>query len=53
MSEGPACFQTITRLTTVKWGGTEWLKALRKWRIVFVVGPVVLGGLATWPLLKE
>ena len=31
----------------------EWLKALRKWRIVFVVGSVVLGGLATWPLLKE
>jgi hypothetical protein len=41
-----SCLYTSTTLF-------EWLKALRKWRIVFVVGPVVLGGLATWPLLKE
>jgi hypothetical protein len=31
----------------------EWLKALRFWRIVFVVAPIILGSLATWQLLVE
>lgn len=31
----------------------EWLRVLRRWRVVFVVGPIILGGLATWPLLAR
>ena len=31
----------------------EWLKSLRYWRIVFVVAPIILGGVATWPLLAK
>lgn len=31
----------------------EWLKSLRKWRVAFVVAPVILGGLATWSLLTQ
>ncbi|MFM0210642.1 hypothetical protein PQQ96_24890 [Paraburkholderia sediminicola] len=31
----------------------EWLKSLRRWRFAFVVVPIVLGGLATWPLLTQ
>ena len=31
----------------------EWLKSLRCWRVVFVVVPIILGGLATWPLLAK
>ena len=31
----------------------EWLKAMRQWRALFVVGPIVLGGIATWPLLNR
>lgn len=31
----------------------EWLKALRFWRVVFVVLPIVLSGAATWPLLAK
>jgi hypothetical protein len=31
----------------------EWLKSLRRWRVIFVVGPIILGGLATWPLLSK
>lgn len=31
----------------------EWLKSLRRWRVVFVVVPIILGGLATWPLLSK
>ncbi|MEX0803263.1 MAG: SLATT domain-containing protein [Candidatus Binatia bacterium] len=31
----------------------EWLKSLRKWRVVFVVVPIILGALATWPLLVK
>jgi hypothetical protein len=31
----------------------EWLKSLRRWRIAFVVLPLVFGGLATWPLLAK
>lgn len=29
----------------------EWLKSLRKWRVFFVVAPIILGALATWQLL--
>ena len=31
----------------------EWLKSLRWWRVMFVVVPIVLGTIATWPLLAE
>ncbi|MGA8148282.1 MAG: hypothetical protein WB870_12015 [Gallionellaceae bacterium] len=31
----------------------EWLKSLRCWRVIFVVVPIILGGLATWPLLTK
>lgn len=31
----------------------EWLRSLRRWRVAFVVVPIVLGGLATWPLLAK
>ncbi len=31
----------------------EWLKSLRFWRVMFVVVPIVLGALATWPLLAK
>lgn len=31
----------------------EWLKCLRLLRLAFVVVPLVLGGLATWPLLAQ
>lgn len=31
----------------------EWLKSLRRWKIAFVVAPIVLGGVATWPLLAR
>ncbi len=31
----------------------EWLKSLRRWRFAFVVVPIILGGLATWPLLSK
>lgn len=31
----------------------EWLKSLRRWKIAFVVAPIVLGGVATWPLLSR
>ena len=31
----------------------EWLKSLRWWRFVFVIVPIILGGLATWPLLSK
>lgn len=31
----------------------EWLKSLRRWRVAFVVAPIVLGGVATWPLLTR
>lgn len=31
----------------------EWLKWLRCCRVVFVVAPIILGGLATWPLLTK
>jgi hypothetical protein len=31
----------------------EWLKSLRLWRVVFVVGPIIVGAVATWPLLTK
>ncbi|KVN88826.1 hypothetical protein [Burkholderia ubonensis] len=34
-------------------GIIEWLKCLRLLRLAFVVVPIVLGGLATWPLLAH
>src|SRR5262249_25376674 len=41
-----SCLYTSTALF-------EWLKALRFWRIVFVVAPVVLSSIAGWTLLKH
>ena len=31
----------------------EWLKSLRCWRVIFVIAPIIFGGLATWPLLSK
>ncbi len=31
----------------------EWLKSMRRWKLAFVVAPIVLGGVATWPLLAR
>lgn len=31
----------------------EWLKALRCWRIIFVVVPIILGAIATAPLISS
>ena len=31
----------------------EWLKSMRRYRVFFVVFPIVLGGIAAWPLLKQ
>lgn len=39
-----SCLYTSTTLY-------EWLKCLRCWKAVFVVVPIILGGLASWPLL--
>lgn len=44
--QGEACLYTSTEIF-------EWLKWLRFWRVVFVVAPIVLAGLATWPLLAK
>jgi hypothetical protein len=41
-----ACLYTSTAIY-------EWLKSLRRWRVVFVVLPIVFGGIATWPLLSK
>lgn len=41
-----SCLYTSTTLF-------EWLKSLRWWRVAFVVVPILLGGLATWPLLAK
>ena len=41
-----ACCHTSTTLF-------EWLKSLRYWRVFFVVVPIVLGAVATWPLLAH
>ena len=31
----------------------EWLKSLRRWRLGFVVAPIILGAVATWSLLTK
>jgi len=31
----------------------EWLKCLRFWRAIFVVTPILLGGIAAWPKLPD
>lgn len=31
----------------------EWLKYLRAWKACFIVSPIILGGLSTWPLLAH
>ena len=41
-----SCLYTSTTLF-------EWLKSLRRWKLFFVVIPIVLGGVATWPLLAK
>lgn len=41
-----SCLYTSTALF-------EWSKCLRFWRAVFVVSPIILGGLATWPLWAQ
>lgn len=41
-----SCLYTSTTLF-------EWLKSLRWWRVAFVVAPIILGGVATWPLLTK
>lgn len=41
-----SCLYTSTSLF-------EWLKSLRAWKVFFVVTPIILGGLATWPLLAH
>src|SRR2546428_2139940 len=41
-----SCLHTSTTLF-------EWLKSLRCWRVFFVVVPIILGAVATWPLLRQ
>lgn len=41
-----SCLYTSTALF-------EWLKRLRPRKVALVVGPIILGGLATWPLLAK
>jgi hypothetical protein len=41
-----SCLNTSTALF-------EWLKALRVRRVVLVVAPIILGGVAAWPLLRQ
>jgi hypothetical protein len=41
-----SCLYTSTTLF-------EWLKSLRRWKLFFVVIPIILGGVATWPLLAK
>jgi hypothetical protein len=41
-----SCLYTSTTLF-------EWLKRLRLWKGVFVVAPICLGAIATWPILKQ
>ncbi len=41
-----SCLYTSTSLL-------EWLKRLRVWKALFIITPIVLGGLATWPLLAH
>ena len=41
-----SCLYTSTTLF-------EWLKALRRWRVAFVIVPIVLSSVATWQLLAK
>ncbi len=41
-----SCLYTSTALF-------EWLKCLRFWKRVFIIAPIILGALATWPLLAN
>jgi hypothetical protein len=41
-----SCLYTSTALF-------EWLKPLRRRKVFLVVAPIILGGLATWPLLAK
>lgn len=41
-----SCLYTSTTLF-------EWLKSMRRYRVLFVVLPIVLGGVATWPLFTQ
>lgn len=41
-----SCLYTSTALF-------EWLKYLRFWKHVFIITPIILGTLATWPLLAD
>jgi len=41
-----SCLYTSTTLF-------EWLKALRRWRVAFVIVPIILSTLATWQLLAK
>ena len=31
----------------------EWLKSMRRYRVLFVVAPIILGGIAAWPIFKQ
>lgn len=41
-----SCLYTSTALF-------EWLKHLRCWERVFIVAPIILGALSTWPLISQ
>src|ERR1017187_6708087 len=41
-----SCLYTSTALF-------KWLKPLRRRKVFLVVAPIILGGLATWPLLAK
>jgi len=41
-----SCLYTSTSLF-------EWLKYLRAWKAFFIISPIILGGLSTWPLLAH
>jgi len=41
-----SCLYTSTTLL-------EWLKSLRRWRVAFVVVPIILSSVATWQLLAK
>jgi hypothetical protein len=44
--QAESCLYTSTSLF-------EWLKYLRLWKAFFVIAPIILGGLSTWPLLAH
>ena len=41
-----SCLYTSTTLF-------EWLKSMRRYRVLFVVAPIILGGIAAWPIIKQ